>query len=108
MIYQGLPSDIELNVEYKDFCEELREKAVQFEEIIAKVDKGLDYDLRELSQVDLIHIMDWPRPTLHAFHNVICKNDKGIITDEYVANFFLGMDPAYFEGVEQFEVKELG
>ena len=112
MVYSGQESGIEINPEFldktQDAFEEMRARHEQFEEIIKKIDKGLDYDLRELSQVDLIHIMRWPRPLMLAFHEVICDNSKGIIGDEYVINFFLGMDPAYFAGIEQFEVKGLG
>lgn len=112
MVYSGKESGIEINPEFYDKAqeafEEMRARHEQFEEIIKKIDKGLDYDLRELTQVDLIHIMEWPYQVMHAFHNVICDNSKGIIGDEYVINFFLGMDPAYFAGIEQFEVKGLG
>lgn len=106
--YQGLPDDIELDPAFADPCREMREKAHEFENIINKIDKGFDYDLRELTSVDLIHISDWATPMLHAFHNIICSNEKGIIGDEYVIKFFMGMDPSYFDGIEQFEVKELG
>lgn len=106
--YQGLPDDIELDPAFSDFCSGMREKAHEFENIINKIDKGLDYDLRELHSVDLIHISDWPTPMLHAFHNTICNNEKDIIGDEYVIKFFMAMDPSYFDGIEQFEVKELG
>ena len=96
---------IEANTDFKDPCKEMRERAQEFEGIINKIDKGLDYDLRELKSVDLIHISEWPTRIMHAFHNIFCSNEKGIIGDEYVINFFLGMSPAYFDGIEQFEVK---
>ena len=112
MVYSGQESEIEINPEYFDkaqnLFEEMQTRHEQFEEIIKKIDKGLDYDLRELTSVDFIHIMQWPRPVMLALHEVICDNSKGIIGDEYAINFFLGMDPAYFAGIEQFEVKELG
>lgn len=97
--------NMEENTNYENPCGDLVKRANEFEDIMNKIDKGLDYDLRELKSVDLIHISEWPAPVMHAFHNIICSNEKGIIGDEYVIKFFMGMDPAYFDGVEQFEVK---
>lgn len=97
--------NMEENTDYENPCGDLVKRANEFADIMNKIDKGLDYDLRELKSVDLIHISEWPSPVMHAFHNIICSNEKGIIGDEYVIKFFMGMDPAYFDGVEQFEVK---